>query len=252
MPLFSLPDESRFLSAAERAYIRDGQAADTSAGEPAIDWWRLFTYRHTWAYLITKFLTDPISWFWLIWLPDFFNKTRGYDIKNSWRDLVIIYTISLALSVTGGWFSGFLLARGWSATAARKTGLLVFALCVTPVVLAIHSSVWVAVLLIGLALAAHHAWATTFYAIVSDIFPKATVAAIAGLGGMAGSVGGILFPTFCGWMLDRYKDRPGGETAGYAILFAICSTAYLVAFVINHLLAPRFEPIERVPRIRAA
>jgi ACS family hexuronate transporter-like MFS transporter len=245
LPIYSSPEDSRFVSDGELAYIRDGRAP-ASALPPAIPWGRLFTYRHTWAYILVKFLTDPISWFWLIWLPDFFNKTRGFDITGSWMQLVAIYTISLLLSIAGGWFSGFLLARGWTATRARKTGLLVFAACVLPVVLALHANVWVAVGLIGLALAAHHAWATTFYAIVSDVFPKGSVAAIAGIGGMAGSVGGIIFPAVCGWVLDHYKHLPGGETAGYALLFGICSTAYLVAFLVNHLLAPTFDPIEAV------
>jgi ACS family hexuronate transporter-like MFS transporter len=150
----------------------------------------------------------------------------------------------LILSIAGGWLSGFLLGRGWTPTRARKTSLVMFALCVTPVSLALRADIWVAVVLIGIALASHHAWATTFYAVVSDIFPKPTVAAVAGLGGMAGSFGGMLFPAFCGWLLDRYRTLPGGETAGYAILFGMCSAAYLIAFAINHLLAPRYEPLQ--------
>jgi ACS family hexuronate transporter-like MFS transporter len=121
--------------------------------------------------------------------------------------------------------------------------LLLLATTINYVDRQIHSSVWVAVLLIGLALAAHHAWATTFYAVVSDVFPRTSVAAVAGIGGMAGSAGGIVFPTFCGWVLDRSTGWPGGETAGYSVLFTMCATAYLVAFVVNHLLAPRFTRI---------
>ena len=105
LPIYSSPEDSRFVSDDELAYIRDGRAP-ASALPPAIPWRRLFTYRQTWAYILVKFLTDPISWFWLIWLPDFFNKTRGFDITGSWMQLVAIYTISLLLSIAGGWFSG--------------------------------------------------------------------------------------------------------------------------------------------------
>ena len=158
--------------------------------------------------------------------------------------LVAIYTISMVLSIAGGWFTGHLIKRGWPVTRARKTGMIVFALCVVPVSLALRADVWVAVGLIGLALASHHAWATCLYAIASDTFPKRAVAAVAGIGGMAGSVGGIFFPAFAGWVLDHYKHTAGGESAGYTVLFGICSTAYLVAFGVNHLLAPRYEQVE--------
>jgi MFS transporter, ACS family, hexuronate transporter len=243
LPFYSAPEQSRHVSPGELELIRaDRDPRSDSSG--AVDWWRLLTLRPTWAYLLAKFLTDPISWFWLIWLPDFFRKTRGLEIQKSWIELVTIYAISMVLSIAGGWFSGHLIKRGWAVTRARKTALAVFALCVVPVSLALKASPWVAVCLIGLALAAHHAWATCLYAVNSDMFPKRAVAAIAGIGGMAGSVGGIFFPTFAGWVLDRAKNSPGGETAGYAFLFGLCSTAYLIAFVVNHLLAPKFEQVE--------
>jgi len=135
------------------------------------------------------------------------------------------------------------MGRGWSATRARKTGLLIFALTVAPVLLAPRSSPWIAVLLIGLAVGAHHAWSANLYASTSDMFPKPAVGAISGIAGMSGSIGGMLFPAFAGWLLDFYKFRKGGESAGYTILFAICGSAYVVAFGINHLLAPRFEQV---------
>ena len=243
LPFYSAPEKSRWVSTEELAHIRgDGDAKSDSTGR--VNWWGLFARRQTWAYMLTKFLTDPISWFWLIWLPDFFKKTRGLDIQKSWIYLVAIYAISMSLSIVGGWFTGHLIKRGWSVTRARKTGMVVFALCVVPVSLALKANAWTAVCLIGLALAAHHAWATCLYAINSDTFPKRAVAAVAGIGGMAGSIGGIIFPTFAGWMLDHYKHTPGGESAGYAVLFGLCSTAYLVAFVVNHALSPRFEQID--------
>lgn len=243
IPLYSAPETSPYVSGAELEHIlRDRDERSNSEG--SFDWWRLFAFRETWAYLLTKFLTDPISWFWLTWLPDFFKKTRGLDINRSWIQLVTIYTVSLLLSLIGGWFTGHLIKKGWNATRARKTGLIIFALCVVPVTLALKANAWVAVCLIGLALASHHSWATNLYAVLSDTFPKRSVAAIAGIGGMAGAIGGILFPVFAGWLLDYYKKTPGGETAGYTILFAICSSIYIVAFIVNHILAPRYEQVD--------
>jgi ACS family hexuronate transporter-like MFS transporter len=243
IPFYSAPEKSPYVSETELAHILcDRDERSDSTGH--FNWWKLFAFRETWAYIVTKFLTDPISWFWLTWLPDFFKKTRGLDINRSWIDLMTIYALSLLLSILGGWFTGHLIKRGWTATRARKTGLIVFALCVVPVTLALKANQWVAVCLIGLALASHHAWATNFYAIVSDTFPKRAVAAIAGIGGMAGAIGGILFPVFAGWLLDRYKAAPGGETAGYTVLFRICSGVYIIAFLIHHFLAPRFEQVD--------
>ena len=244
LPLFqNQPGQSRFVSPAERELIESDRQPTTADGA-TISWGRLFGLRQTWAILIAKFLTDPVWWFFLIWLPDFFKKTRGLDLKGSWLHLVAIYAIATALSLCGGWFSGHLIARGWPITRARKTAMFVFSLLVIPVVFAPQTNEWLAVFLIGLAGAAHQAWSATIYATTSDMFPKRTIAAISGIAGMAGAVGGMLFPKFTGMLLDHYKLTAGGETAGYTILFILCGSAYVVAFAFNHLLAPRFEQIQ--------
>lgn len=243
LPLYkNSPGESRFVSPGEKKWIEGNQPA-ASTGE-AIGWLELFSFRQTWAILLAKFLTDPVWWFFLIWLPDFFKKTRGLDLKSSWVHLVTIYAIATVLSLCGGWLSGHFIQRGWTVTRARKTAMFIFAVCVVPVVFAPQLGEWTAVFLIGLAGAAHQAWSATIYATTSDMFPKASLAAISGIAGMAGAVGGILFPPFAGAMLDHYKNTAGGETAGYVILFIMCGSAYIVAFLINHLLAPRFTAVE--------
>ena len=196
----------------------------------------------TWSFLTAKFLTDPVWWFFLIWLPDYFKATRGLSIKTSWVHIVTIYTIVTVLSIAGGWVTGYLATRGWSVTRARKTGMFVFALLVVPILGVTKVGDWPAVLLIGLAAAAHQAWSANLYTTVSDMFPKKDVATIIGLGGMAGSAGGFLFPILTGALLDRF-EAAGDVTAGYAILFTVCAFAYLVSFAIHHLLAPRFEPL---------
>ena len=248
LPLFrNTPGESPRVDATERELIEGNQAQAGSASGGTIGWLALFSHRQTWAIVLAKFLTDPVWWFFLIWLPDYFKKTRGLDLKNSWVHLVTIYAIATVLSLGGGWLSGHFIKRGWTVTRARKTAMFVFALCVVPVVFAPRLDEWLAVCLIGLACAAHQAWSATIYATTSDMFPKRTIAAISGIAGMAGAVGGILFPPFAGKLLDYYKLTAGGESAGYAILFTMCGSAYVAAWLLNHLFAPRFDPI-RLPQ----
>lgn len=237
------PEESRHVSTAELALINSDKEAENES-TAKVPWLSLFRYRQLWAIVLAKFLTDPVSWFFLIWLPDFFKKTRGLDLKGSWKYLVTIYTIAAVLSIAGGWISGYLIGRGWTSTRARKASMMLFAVCVIPVVLVARCGDWMAVILIGLAVAAHHAWSANIYASTSDMFPKRAVAAVAGIAGMAGAVGGMIFPAFAGWLLDHSKGTAGGESAGYAILFSICGGAYVLAFGINHLLAPRFEQVK--------
>jgi ACS family hexuronate transporter-like MFS transporter len=237
--LYDIPERRARVSATELELIRSDRDEAAGAGAP-MGWIHSLRYRQTWSFVVAKFMTDPVWWFFLIWLPDYFNTTRGLNIKKSWVHLVTIYAIVTVLSIFGGWITGYLTRRGWSVTRARKTGMFIFALCVLPILAATRVGDWPAVLLIGLAAAAHQAWSANLYTTVSDMFPKKDVGTIVGLGGTAGSIGGIIFPWFSGRVLDRYHAL-GNVAAGYAILFAICASAYLIAFVIHHLLAPKFE-----------
>jgi ACS family hexuronate transporter-like MFS transporter len=189
-----------------------------------------------------KFLPDPALWFFLIWLPDYFKKTRALDLKNSWVHLVAIYAIVTVLSIAAGWVTGYLTRRGHSVSRARKSAMFACACAVLPILLVTRASDWGAVLLIGLAGAAHQAWSANLFTSASDMFPQSAVGSVVGLGGMAGSLGGILFPIYSGRLLDRFQASRN-ITAGYAILFGLCGSAYLVAFAIAHVLAPKFEPI---------
>jgi ACS family hexuronate transporter-like MFS transporter len=234
--LFDRPEKSSRVSAAELAFI-ESDAADPNEKGDKVTWGAVLRYRQAWAFIAAKFLTDPVWWFFLIWLPDFFKKTRHLDIKNSWSLLVCIYGIITVLSIMGGWVTGFLTSRGWSVTRARKTGMFVFALLVMPIAFVTWGGDWTAVLIIGLAGAAHQAWSANLFTTVSDMFPKRAVATLTGVGTTAGSLGGMLFPIITGMVLDKFEN-------GYAIIFGFCSLAYLVAFAVNHLLAPRFEPVK--------
>jgi len=234
-PLFSDPAESRRVSAGELALIQqDGESEGDKESTP---WKSILRHREAWSFITSKFLTDPVWWFFLIWLPDFFKKTRGLDIKSSWTLLVSIYSIITVLSIAGGWITGHLASRGWSITRARKSGLLLFAICALPIATVTWVGDWTAVLLIGLAGAAHQAWSATLFTTVSDMFPRSTIAKLIGVGGMAGSIGGMIFPLITGIVLDSCKS-------GYAMIFGYCSLAYLLAFALNNLLAPSYKPIK--------
>jgi MFS transporter, ACS family, aldohexuronate transporter len=240
-PMYDVPEKRKNLSQAEYDFIRSDKDEGAAGGRPVGEW-RALRHRQTWSFITAKFFTDPVWWFFLIWLPDYFRATRGLDIKHSWVLIVTIYSIVTVLSIAGGWVTGWLTTRGWTVTRARKTGMFLFALCVLPILGVTRVGDWPAVLLIGFAASAHQAWSANLYTTVSDMFPKKDVATIVGLGGMAGSAGGFLFPILTGRLLDRFTAA-GNVTAGYTILFTICAFAYVVSFVVHHLLAPRFEPI---------
>ena len=241
IPFYNVPEKIKRVTPSELAHIRSD--ADEGVGTEKTSWLSLLGYRQTWSFFVAKFLTDPIWWFFLIWLPDFFKQTRGLDIKKSWIHLVTIYAIVTVLSIVGGWVTGYLTKSGWTVTRARKSGMFFFALCVIPIYAVTSVGDWMAVLLIGLAGAAHQAWSANLFTTVSDMFPKRAVASVIGIGGMAGALGGIIFPIVTGKLLDLFKAS-GNVTAGYAVLFSVCAFVYLVAFAANHVLAPRFEPFE--------
>ena len=240
MPWFETPDKKPALPKEELAWI---QSDREEVQAQKIPWGQLLGYRQTWGFILPKLITDPVWWFFLIWLPDFFKQTRGLDIKKSWVLLVTIYSIVTVLSIAGGWVTGYLAKRGWSINRARKAGMLLFSLCVVPILAVTGASDWGAVLLIGLAGAAHQAFSANLFTTVSDSFPKQAVASVIGIGGMAGALGGMLFPIVTGMLLDSYKAS-GNVAAGYGILFAFCAGAYLFSLILLQLLNPRLEPLQ--------
>jgi ACS family hexuronate transporter-like MFS transporter len=240
LPMYNTPEKHPRLKKAELAYIQADREPQGSTEK--VRWLALLRHKQTWSFVVAKFLTDPVWWFFLIWLPGYFKDSRGLDIKHSWLHLVTIYSIVTVLSIFGGWVTGYLAKSGWSVTRARKTGMFVFALAVLPILLVRGAGDWVAVLLIGLAGAAHQAWSANLFTTVSDIFPKKAVASVVGLGGMAGAMGGMIFPILSGIVIDHYKAL-GNIAGGYAILFGFCGFAYVLAFGLHHLLAPKFETI---------
>lgn len=224
------PREKKNLSEAELAYIESDPA--DAPGE--VKWLPLLRHRQTWAYAVGKFMIDPIWWFFLFWLPDFFSKQHGLDLMTFGPPLAAIYIISDVGSVGGGWLSSKLIKRGWSINAGRKTAMLVCALCVPPVMLAPGiDNVWGAVLLIGLATAAHQGFSANLYTLPSDLFPRKAVGAIIGIGGTVGAIGGMFMAKFTGWVLDA--------TGSYTPMFVIAGFSYIAALLMIHLLVPRME-----------
>ncbi len=229
--LYKRPEEHPRLTEEERKHIQS-DPPDTITPVP---WASLVPHRQTWAFALGKFLTDPIWWVWLFWLPDFLNKNYGIDLKNVGLPLIIVYLIADIGSVAGGWMSSTLIKRGWEINKARKTAMLVCALSVVPVAFAAKApNPWVAILLVGLAAAAHQGWSANLFTTASDMFPRKAVGSVVGLGGMAGAIGGMLISKVVGWVLTT--------TGSYVPIFIIAGSSYVVALLIVHLLAPKLEP----------
>ena len=224
------PERHPRLSATELAYIQ------SDPQEPAVrvPWVRLVPHRQTWAFLVGKFLTDPIWWFFLYWLAKFLNQQYGLTRTGLGWPLVIVYTGSMVGSVCGGWLPAKFLKMGWSLNRARKTAMLICAVAVLPVTFAATGSkLWLTVALVSLATAAHQGWSANLFTLPSDTFPKQAVASVVGIGGFGGAVGGMLIATLTGLVLER--------THSYLPMFAMASVAYLVALTIIHLVVPTLE-----------
>ena len=236
------PSQHASVGAGELAHIKSDRD-EAGSSTTKVRWRVLLQYRETWSFVAAKFLTDPVWWFFLYFLPDYFHTTKGLDIKKLGPPIIVLYLIVSVFSIMGGWLTNYLIQKGWGASKARKVCMLLFAFGVVPIVFVKFCGLWGAVCLIGLAGAAHQAWSANLFTTVSDMFPKRAVASTVGLGGMAGSIGGLLFPLMSGSLLDAFKAK-GDINLGYGILFAICAGAYLVAFGVSHLLAPRFEMVQ--------
>jgi ACS family hexuronate transporter-like MFS transporter len=297
-PLYASPVEklkSGKLSQAEYDYIHsdvdEQEAEKAEEKKEKISWLRLLGFRQTWAFFFGKFLTDPVWWFYLFWLPSFLAgennrkvsafmaafptdpntlKINEYLVAHtnyssklgdipgisipsviSWPFAVaVVYCVSTVGSIFGGWLPKQFINSGMDANKARKTAMFIFALMPLSVLLASRLgeiNTWYAVATIAIACAAHQAWSANIFTTVSDMFPKKTVASVTGIGGMAGAVGGILIARAAGVLLAHFKalekDGLGNIKQGYAIMFVICGLAYVTAWVLMHLLVPKFKKI---------
>ena len=244
--LYDIPSKQKRLSAKEYAFITSGQDAEQDQINAAkkVKWQRLFLFPQTWAMITGKGLIDPIYWFFLFWLPSYFSSTFSLDLKKPSLQLMIIYAATTVGSIGGGYVSSLLIKKGWPVLRARKTVLFAFALFEVSIILAqFAKEPWLAVALISLAVAVHQAWATNVFTMASDMFPTEAVSSVVGIAGMAGAVGGILFPILIGSLLDSYKAA-GNLAGGYHVIFTLCGFTYLIAWATIHLLTRNSEKVK--------
>jgi len=236
--MYRLPEQHSLCTAEELAHIQSGPPE--SGGKLGL--MAIAEYRQTWSIVLAKFITDPIWWFLLFWVPDFLQRTHGLSLLQIGPPIVVIYLMADGGSVLGGWFSSWMIQRGRSVSFARKMAMLVCAVSVVPVVYAPRvTSTASAVLLIGLAAAAHQGFSANIYTLSSDMFPKMAVATVVGLAGMAGAVGGLIIAKVVSYALQW--------TGSYAIPFFIAGSAYLIALALIQLLAPRLQAVDAGRRV---
>lgn len=229
--VYKKPEEHSRVSPEELAYIQ----SDPEEPVTKLPWAKLIKYRQTWAFAAGKFLTDPIWWIYLFWVPDFLQRQHGLDLKSFGLPIAVIYIIADFGSVGGGWVSSQLIKNGYTINRSRKTAMLVCALAVVPIVIASWtSSLWLSVILIGIAAAAHQGWSANLFTLSSDTFPKQAVGSVVGIGGMFGAIGGMVIAPLVGYIL--------ASSGSYVPIFIIAASAYLVALLVIHILSPNLEP----------
>ncbi len=220
------------MSPDELAFIN----SDPPAADPRMSWRQLLRIRETWAYAAARFMIDPVWWMFLFWLPDFFAKRYGLDLKNFGPPLVVVYAVSDIGSIAGGWLSSKLIRIGVSVNRARKMTMFLASLLVLPVMFAMYAdNLWLAVAIVGAATAGHQAFSANLYTFPSDVFPKRAVASVVGIGGTAGAIGGMLMAKYAGWVLDGI--------GGYTPIFMVAGTVYWLALATVQLLSPRMEAV---------
>jgi ACS family hexuronate transporter-like MFS transporter len=241
LKFYSNPRESGKVSEAEMAWIEH----DPPETIEKLGWSKVVTKREAWAFAVGKFLTDPVWFLMLFWLPSYFNTTYGVDLKLVLLPMIIMYLLSDVGSIVGGWISSKLIQSGYSVNFARKITMLGAGCCVLPLLFVTGlENMWLAIVLIGLALAGHQAFSSTILSIPPDMFPKRAVGSVIGLGGFAGGIGGMIMAKSTGLVLDATNGN-------YTVIFAVCTTVYFIAVLAIHLLSPRLAPVTVESEVRA-
>ena len=249
LAFYDAPSRQRRLGAAELAYIN----SDREATEPAVEgakvpWFRLLAHRQTWAFVVGKFLTDGVWWFYLFWLPKYLTSQYGMSTTDLALPLTVLYSMTMIGSIGGGWFPTYFMERGYKPYDGRMRAMLVIAFFPLVVLLAQPLggiSYWLPVLLIGIGASAHQAWSANLFTTVSDMFPKRAIGSVVGIGGMAGGLGGVVVSKLGGWIFDAYGAR-GDLSTGYMIMFSLCALAYLAAWAVMKALVPRHKEINEL------
>lgn len=234
--VYRLPRQHPWLAPEELRYIESD--ADEAAAPATIPWGNLLRFRQVWGFIVAKFMTDPIWWFYIFWLPSYLEQARGFSLKMVGMTAGIPFLVADAGSVLGGWLSGWLIRRGSSVNRARKTAMLICALCMPAGIIAVFApSPWLALGLISIAMAAHQGWSANVFTLASDIFPKKDVGSVVGLGGSGGAVGGMIIAPLAGYTLQI--------THSYIPLFIIAGVMHPLAIALVQVIIPRIAPLER-------
>jgi ACS family hexuronate transporter-like MFS transporter len=232
--IYRRPDEDTKLSAAESAYIK----SDPMDTVTKIPWARLLRHRQTWAFILGKFFTDPVWWFFLFWLPKYLSSVHHVTLSGLALPLIVIYNVATVGSIFGGWLPEKFMKAGWTINRARKTAMVLCAFAVVPVISAVGlNSLWGSVLIISLAVAAHQGWSCNLLTLPSDMFPTSAVASVVSLGTLAGALSGALIATLAGLLLKA--------TGSYVPLFIFAGSTYLCTWCLISLLTPRLQPVAR-------
>ncbi len=242
---YDKPEEQIRMSAAELAYINDEPEGQIPESKEKVPWLRLLAYKQTWAFVLGKFMTDGVWWFFLFWLPAYLKDQYGIIGTEIMLPLAVLYSLTMFGSIGGGWFPMYFIKKGYNPYDGRMKAMLMISV-IPLVVLAAQwlgeISFWMPVILIGLGASAHQAWSANLFTTVSDMFPKKATASVVGIGGMAGGIGGVLVTKIGGALFDHYKALGHIET-GYTIMFAFCAVAYLIAWAVMKSLVPKYKPI---------
>jgi ACS family hexuronate transporter-like MFS transporter len=244
---YEVPSKQKRLEQAEFDYIHSDKDEVQEDNSPKLSWAKLLTFKQTWAFAIGKFLTDPIWWFYLFWLPDFLKKQYHLTNEGVAFPTALVYIIASFGSIFGGYLPMKLIDGGMPVFKARKMSMLIYAFFVIPIVfaqLAGGVNMWFAVMIIGLAAAAHQAWSANIFTTVSDMFPKKSTASVTGIGGLFGGLGGIMLSAFVQKRMFVYYESIGQIQTAYYIMFFICGAAYLIGWLIMHLLVPKMKRVE--------
>ena len=236
--IYRRPQEHSKVSAGELAYINSDSPANPDGPRAVTNmtWRALLRVPETWAYALARFLIDPIWWMFLFWLPDFFVKRYNLDLEHFGPPLVVVYLVSDAGSISGGWLSSRLIRLGYTVNRARKLTMLLASVLVLPVMFAMYAdNLWLAVAMVGVATAGHQAFSATLYTFPSDVFPRQAVGTVVGIGGTAGAIGGMLMAKYAGWVLDGIGS--------YTPIFIVAGSVYILALIVVHSLSPRLKPV---------
>jgi ACS family hexuronate transporter-like MFS transporter len=232
LTVYRKPQDDVRLSAAELDYIQ----SDPVESSAKIPWEKILQYRQAWSFVLGKFITDPVWWFFLFWLPKFLSSVHHVSLSGLALPLIVIYNSATIGSIFGGWLAARFIRAGWTVNRARKTTMLIVSVAVVPVMAAARlESLWASVALISIAVAAHQGWSANLLTLPSDMFPKSAVASVVGIGTFAGSISGAMIASFVGLLLQK--------TGSYVLLFLFAGLAYLFALFVIHLLSPRLQPV---------